>query len=73
MWKAESDIDLITYAKREVKKDDSYGEKFKEPYQKEKHYEENYRDIYEEQKKKSDEDFYWEGVQEDLFFSEKNF
>ena len=23
--------------------DDSYGEKFKEPYQKEKHYEENYR------------------------------
>ena len=53
--------------------DDSYGEKFKEPYQKEKHYEENYRDIYEEQKKKSDEDFYWEGVQRDLFFSEKNF
>lgn len=38
--------------------DDSHGEKFKEPYQKEKHYEENYRDIYEEQKKKSDEDFY---------------
>ena len=35
---------------------------------KEKGYEENYRDIYEEQKKKSDEDFYWEEVQKGPLF-----
>ena len=53
--------------------DESYGEKFKEPHEKVKDYEENYRDIYEEQKKKSNDDFYWEEVQGDLFFSGKNF
>ena len=52
--------------------DESYGERFNEPYKKEKGYEENYRDIYEEQKKKSDEDFYWEEVQRGLFFSGNN-
>lgn len=36
--------------------DESYGEKFSEP--KTDSYEKNYRNTYEEQKKKSDEDFY---------------
>lgn len=53
--------------------DESYGERFNEPYQKEKGYEENYRDIYEEQKKKSDEDFYWEEVQRASFLLEINY
>lgn len=53
--------------------DESYGEKFNEPDKKEKTYEDNYRNIYENQNKKSDEDFYWEEVQGDLFFSGKNF
>ena len=53
--------------------DESYGEKFNEPDKKEKTYEDNYRNIYENQKKKSNDDFYWEEVQGDLFFSGKNF
>lgn len=53
--------------------DESYGEKFDEPDKKEKTYEENYRNIYENQKKKSNDDFYWEEVQGDLFFNGKNF
>ena len=51
--------------------DESYGEKFNEPDKKEKTYEDNYRNIYENQKKKSNDDFYWEEVQGDLFFSGK--
>ena len=51
--------------------DECYGEKFNDPDKKEKTYEDNYRNIYENQKKKSNDDFYWEEVQGDLFFSEK--
>lgn len=51
--------------------DESYGEKFNEPDKKEKTYEDNYRNIYENQNKKSDDDFYWEEVQGDLFLVEK--
>lgn len=53
--------------------DESYGEKFNEPDKKEKTYEDNYRNIYENQKKKSNDDFYWEEVQGDLFLVEKIF
>lgn len=53
--------------------DESYGEKFNEPDKKEKTYEDNYRNIYENQKKKSNDDFYWEEVQGGLFLVEKIF
>ena len=53
--------------------DESYGEKFNEPDKKEKTYEDNYRNIYENQNKKSNDDFYWEEVQGDLFLVEKIF